>query len=74
MNEGERATIDGPDGPIVLTKMGGKVYAVDGCAGGCRDGICPHMKKSMVDGEIEAGPNGPELKCPIHNSKFCMCA
>mmetsp|Transcript_4952 Transcript_4952/g.11294 ORF Transcript_4952/g.11294 Transcript_4952/m.11294 type:complete len:96 (+) Transcript_4952:100-387(+) len=66
MNEGERATVDGPDGPIVLTKMGGKVYAVDG--------ICPHMKKSMVDGEIEAGPDGPELKCPFHNSKFCMCA
>mmetsp|Transcript_64718 Transcript_64718/g.189373 ORF Transcript_64718/g.189373 Transcript_64718/m.189373 type:complete len:151 (+) Transcript_64718:89-541(+) len=64
MNEGERATVDGPDGPIVLAKVGGKVFAVDG--------VCPHMNKSMVDGQIEIGPDGPELKCPFHNSKFCM--
>eukprot|EP00420_Gonyaulax_spinifera_P021041 CAMPEP_0197890446 /NCGR_PEP_ID=MMETSP1439-20131203/26669_1 /TAXON_ID=66791 /ORGANISM="Gonyaulax spinifera, Strain CCMP409" /LENGTH=184 /DNA_ID=CAMNT_0043510481 /DNA_START=74 /DNA_END=625 /DNA_ORIENTATION=- len=64
MNEGERAAVEGPDGPIVVAKVGGKMFAVDA--------ICPHMKKSMVDGPIESGPDGPELKCPFHNSKFCM--
>mmetsp|Transcript_4292 Transcript_4292/g.6060 ORF Transcript_4292/g.6060 Transcript_4292/m.6060 type:complete len:147 (-) Transcript_4292:474-914(-) len=64
MNEGERTVIEGPEGPIVLAKVKGTMYAVDG--------ICPHMKKPMVDGTIEEGPEGPEIKCPLHNSKFCM--
>merc|ERR1719198_2141175 len=64
MQEGTRFVVDGPDGPIVITKSGKEICAVDA--------TCPHMTKYMGDGPIVTGPGGPELQCPFHNSKFCM--
>merc|ERR1719498_560871 len=64
MQEGERATIETPDGPVLVAKVGKELVA---CSA-----ICPHMKKPMSDGDIVQGATGPEIVCPIHNSKFCM--
>mmetsp|Transcript_15142 Transcript_15142/g.42978 ORF Transcript_15142/g.42978 Transcript_15142/m.42978 type:complete len:179 (+) Transcript_15142:72-608(+) len=62
--EGGRTVVDGPQGPIIVAKVGGEYFAVDG--------TCPHMKKSMKAGKIEAGPDGPTLTCRLHNSSFNM--
>jgi len=62
--EGEREIVDGFNGPIVVANIGGKFYAVDA--------KCPHLGLPMKQGKIDDGPNGPEITCNFHNSKFDM--
>eukprot|EP00438_Fugacium_kawagutii_P034603 Skav225835 [mRNA] locus=scaffold345:66586:69251:+ [translate_table: standard] len=62
--EGDRVIVDGDDGPIVVAKIDGKYYAVDG--------KCPHLGLPMKQGKIENGPEGPTLTCNFHNSEFNM--
>lgn len=64
-SEGDRSLVEGPDGTIIVTKSGGKLYAVDA--------KCPHLGLPMKKGKIEAGPDGvPVITCNFHNSCFKM--
>lgn len=63
--EGDRSIVDGPNGPIIVTKSGGEFYATDA--------TCPHLGLPMKKGKIEAGADGvPVLTCNFHNSCFKM--
>mmetsp|Transcript_74730 Transcript_74730/g.206921 ORF Transcript_74730/g.206921 Transcript_74730/m.206921 type:complete len:181 (+) Transcript_74730:58-600(+) len=62
--EGEREVVDGPHGPIIVAKLGGEFFAVDG--------TCPHLNLPMKRGKIEKGQDGPILTCSFHNSCFNM--
>mmetsp|Transcript_51535 Transcript_51535/g.122568 ORF Transcript_51535/g.122568 Transcript_51535/m.122568 type:complete len:185 (+) Transcript_51535:84-638(+) len=62
--EGEREVVDGPDGPIIVTKVGGQYYAADA--------TCPHLGLPMKRGKIEDSADGPILTCNFHNSCFKM--
>merc|ERR550532_754127 len=64
MNEGEQALVQGPKGDILVSKVDGKLYAVDA--------TCPHLSFSMLHGEIVKGSDGPNLVCPYHDSTFNM--
>eukprot|EP00584_Thalassiosira_punctigera_P020078 CAMPEP_0172573152 /NCGR_PEP_ID=MMETSP1067-20121228/136044_1 /TAXON_ID=265564 ORGANISM="Thalassiosira punctigera, Strain Tpunct2005C2" /NCGR_SAMPLE_ID=MMETSP1067 /ASSEMBLY_ACC=CAM_ASM_000444 /LENGTH=250 /DNA_ID=CAMNT_0013365749 /DNA_START=1256 /DNA_END=2009 /DNA_ORIENTATION=+ len=59
--EGEREILDGPNGPILVTKVAGSCYAVDA--------TCPHLSLPMNRGEISADDK-PTLTCSFHNSCF----
>lgn len=64
-SEGDRSLVDGPNGTIIVTKSGGKFYAVDA--------KCPHLGLPMKKGKIEAGEDGvPVITCNFHNSCFKM--
>lgn len=64
-SEGDRSLVDGPNGTIIVTKSGGKFYAVDA--------KCPHLGLPMKKGKIEAGSDGvPVITCNFHNSCFKM--
>lgn len=63
--EGGRSIVDGPTGPIIVTKSSGEFYATDA--------TCPHLGLPMKKGKIEAGADGvPVLTCNFHNSCFKM--
>ncbi|KAL7554482.1 hypothetical protein ACHAWF_018318 [Thalassiosira exigua] len=63
--EGEREILDGPNGPILVTRVAGSYYAVDA--------TCPHLSLSMQRGKISAEGDGlPTLICSFHNSCFEM--
>lgn len=62
--EGEREIIDGPNGPILVTKVAGTYYAVDA--------KCPHLNLPMKKGKISNEGGVPTLTCNFHNSCFEM--
>jgi nitrite reductase/ring-hydroxylating ferredoxin subunit len=62
--EGEREIIDGPIGPILVTKVAGAYYAVDA--------KCPHLNLPMKKGKISNEGGVPTLTCNFHNSCFEM--
>ncbi|KAK1735563.1 Rieske protein [Skeletonema marinoi] len=62
--EGEREIIDGPNGPILVTKVAGTYYAVDA--------KCPHLNLPMKKGKISVEGGVPTLTCNFHNSCFEM--
>lgn len=47
--------------PRILTKVEGKIHALDG--------ICTHEYAEMVEGEVEDGI----VYCPLHGSGFNVC-
>jgi nitrite reductase/ring-hydroxylating ferredoxin subunit len=62
--EGEREIINGPNGPILVTKVAGAYYAVDA--------KCPHLNLPMKKGKISNEGGVPTLTCNFHNSCFEM--
>jgi nitrite reductase/ring-hydroxylating ferredoxin subunit len=62
--EGEREIIDGPDGPILVTRVAGGYYAVDA--------TCPHLGLPMKKGKIEDNGGKTTITCNFHNSCFDM--
>jgi nitrite reductase/ring-hydroxylating ferredoxin subunit len=62
--EGEREIIDGPNGPVLVTKVAGTYYAVDA--------KCPHLNLPMKKGKISNEGGVPTLTCNFHNSCFEM--
>lgn len=63
--EGEREILDGPNGPVLVTKVAGNYYAVDA--------TCPHLGLPMKKGKISMDENGtPTLTCNFHNSCFSL--
>ncbi len=62
MAEGEREILDGPGGPILVTKVAGSYYAVYA--------TCPHLGLPMKRGKISAYGDRPTLTCSFHNSCF----
>jgi nitrite reductase/ring-hydroxylating ferredoxin subunit len=65
-SEGDRSIFDGPDGPIIVAKVNGELFATSA--------VCPHLGLPMKKGKINPnGPGGaPELTCNFHNSCFNM--
>lgn len=49
---------DAPDGPIVMFRAGGTLYAIDD--------TCPHARAALADGRLE----GAVLTCRQHGSQF----
>ena len=64
VEEGEREIIDGPEGPILVTKAAGCYYAVDA--------TCPHLSLPMKKGKIEVDGGKATITCNFHNSCFDM--
>lgn len=66
VEEGERTIIDGPNGPILVTRVAGTNYAVDA--------TCPHLNLPMKRGKIsiDESTQQPTLTCSFHNSCFEM--
>jgi nitrite reductase/ring-hydroxylating ferredoxin subunit len=64
--EGERELLDGPDGPILVTKVAGSYYAVDA--------TCPHLGLPLKRGKISTNGDGatPTITCRFHNSCFSL--
>lgn len=62
--EGEREIIDGPEGPVLVTKVAGSYYAVDA--------TCPHLNLPMKKGKIEVNGGKATITCNFHNSCFDM--
>jgi len=64
--EGDRSIVDGPDGPIIVAKVNGELFATSA--------TCPHLGLPMKKGKINPnGPGGaPEITCSFHNSCFSM--
>jgi len=64
--EGEREILDGPKGPILVTKVAGSYYAVDA--------TCPHLNLPMKKGKISVDEVTKQatLTCSFHNSCFEM--
>jgi nitrite reductase/ring-hydroxylating ferredoxin subunit len=60
--EGEREILDGPDGPVLVTKVAGAYYAVDA--------TCPHLNLPMKKGKISVEGGVPSITCSFHNSCF----
>lgn len=60
--EGEREILDGPNGPILVTKVAGSCYAVDA--------TCPHLGLPMKKGKVTSEGGEPTLVCNFHNSCF----
>jgi len=61
--EGEREILDGPNGPILVTKVAGSYYAVDA--------TCPHLGLPMKKGKVSLDDKQqPTLTCSFHNSCF----
>jgi nitrite reductase/ring-hydroxylating ferredoxin subunit len=64
--EGDRSIFEGPDGPVIVAKVNGELFATSA--------ICPHLGLPMKKGKINPnGPGGaPEITCNFHNSCFNM--
>ena len=63
--EGERKILNGPNGPILVTRVAGSYYALDA--------TCPHLNLPMKKGKIGVDESGnPTLTCSFHNSCFEM--
>eukprot|EP00977_Amphora_coffeiformis_P012615 scaffold3181_cov167-Amphora_coffeaeformis.AAC.4 len=62
--EGEREILDGPNGPVLVTKVAGNYYAVDA--------TCPHLGLPMKKGKISTEDGTPTLTCNFHNSCFSL--
>mmetsp|Transcript_26514 Transcript_26514/g.56972 ORF Transcript_26514/g.56972 Transcript_26514/m.56972 type:complete len:946 (-) Transcript_26514:237-3074(-) len=62
--EGEREILNGPNGPILVTKVAGSYYAIDA--------TCPHLNLPMKKGKISVEEGKPTLTCSFHNSCFEM--
>ena len=62
--EGEREILDGPNGPVLVTKVAGNYYAVDA--------TCPHLGLPMKKGKISVDEGTPTLTCNFHNSCFSL--
>mmetsp|Transcript_3981 Transcript_3981/g.8803 ORF Transcript_3981/g.8803 Transcript_3981/m.8803 type:complete len:1045 (+) Transcript_3981:92-3226(+) len=62
--EGEREILNGPNGPILVTRVAGSYYAVDA--------TCPHLNLPMKRGKISVDEDTkqPTLTCSFHNSCF----
>ena len=60
--EGEREILDGPEGPVLVTKVTGNYYAVDA--------KCPHLGLPMKRGKISTEGGTPTITCNFHNSCF----
>lgn len=58
--EGHITYRDTPRGPVVLTRIAGKVHALDA--------RCPHLGFSLKNGTVEGGV----IRCPWHGSRFDM--
>ncbi len=58
LREGGLAKVDVNGKPIVITKVGGKIYAMDA--------VCSHEGGPLEEGTLE----GYELKCPWHSAVF----
>jgi nitrite reductase/ring-hydroxylating ferredoxin subunit len=56
--------VDGPNGPILVTKVKGSYYAVDA--------TCPHLGLPMKRGKVADGADGVTLTCSFHNSCWAM--
>jgi nitrite reductase/ring-hydroxylating ferredoxin subunit len=35
---------------------------------------CPHWGVPMTNGKVIEGADGPQVQCPLHNSKFDLCS
>eukprot|EP00578_Thalassiosira_sp_NH16_P023087 CAMPEP_0181088042 /NCGR_PEP_ID=MMETSP1071-20121207/6581_1 /TAXON_ID=35127 /ORGANISM="Thalassiosira sp., Strain NH16" /LENGTH=917 /DNA_ID=CAMNT_0023169943 /DNA_START=252 /DNA_END=3005 /DNA_ORIENTATION=- len=64
VSEGEREILNGPNGPILVTRVAGTCYAVDA--------TCPHLNLPMKKGKISVENGKPSLTCSFHNSCFEM--
>ena len=60
--EGEREILSGPNGPILVTRVAGSLYAVDA--------TCPHLNLPMKKGKVSIEGGKPILTCSFHNSCF----
>ena len=56
--EGSMKEVATEDQKILLAKVGGRYYAVEG--------VCPHMGGNLVSGKLE----GTVVTCPRHGSQF----
>ena len=64
VSEGEREIVDGPSGPVLVTKVAGSYYAVDA--------TCPHLNLPMKKGNVEVKGGKTTITCNFHNSCFDM--
>ena len=62
--DNDRTVVDGPNGPILVTKVKGSYYAVDA--------TCPHLGLPMKRGKVADGADGVTLTCSFHNSCWAM--
>lgn len=61
---GSRRLVQAGDVEIALFNVDGRVYAVNN--------VCPHRGGPLVRGTLEASPEGPRLRCPMHGWPFLL--